>query len=249
MLVNEFSEYISEYGVMELAQGVLDTDHIARLATELEYASPQEILKVAVQEIENLTFACSFGAEDMVLLDMLMSIAPQTTVFYLDTDVLFEETYALRDRAVAKYGIPNLLQVRPKLTLEEQASQFGDALWERDPNQCCNIRKVQPLTETLAKFDGWITGIRREQAPTRANAQVFEVDRKFNLVKVNPLATWTEGQVWKYIRDHDVPYNPLHDQGYPSIGCFHCTRPVKPGEDPRSGRWAGFEKTECGLHK
>ncbi len=184
----------------------------------------------------------------MVLLDMLMKINPEANVFYLDTNVLFEETYDLRDRAVEKYGIPNLRQVLPTLTLKEQAEKYGDALWASDPNKCCDIRKVQPLTQVLKDYDGWITGIRREQAPTRANAKTFEVDAKFGLVKVNPLVRWTEGQVWRYIKMNDVPYNPLHDQNYPSIGCLHCTRPVNPGEDPRSGRWAGFNKTECGLH-
>ncbi len=219
------------------------------LADSMEYSSPQEILKVAVQKVANLTLACSFGAEDMVLLDMLTQIDPNANVFYLDTDVLFPETYALRDWAVEKYGLPNLRRVSPKLTLEEQSNQFGDALWTRDPNACCNIRKVTPLTKVLSMYDGWITGIRRDQAPTRANSQVFEWDAKFGLIKVNPLATWTSHQVWDYIRQNEVPYNPLHDHGYPSIGCTHCTRPVNEGEDPRSGRWAGFQKTECGLHK
>src|SRR5579875_2149648 len=221
---------------------------IERLADEFEEAQPEKIIEEALKRVPNITFACSFGAEDMVLLDMLMNIDKEANVFYLDTNVLFQETYDLRDRAVEKYGIPNLRQVLPALTLEQQAEQYGEALWERDPNQCCNIRKVRPLTNVLQEYDGWITGIRREQAPTRANAKVFEWDGKFNLVKVNPLVRWTEGQVWRYIKQHDVPYNPLHDQNYPSIGCLHCTRPVKPGEDPRSGRWAGFNKTECGLH-
>jgi len=228
---------------------VIALHDIENLAKTLEHAAPEEIIRVAVEQIPNLTLACSFGAEDMVLVDMLMKINPNASVFYLDTDVLFQETYDLRDRAIERYGLRHLTQVRPELTLEEQAAAHGDELWKRDPNACCSIRKVQPLTNILKQYDGWITGIRRDQAPTRANAQVFEWDAKFELVKVNPLALWTSEQVWSYIRDYDVPYNPLHDQGYPSIGCLHCTRPVKPGEDPRSGRWAGFEKTECGLHK
>ncbi|GMA64665.1 phosphoadenylyl-sulfate reductase [Alicyclobacillus fastidiosus] len=221
---------------------------IEQLAEEFEQATPQEIIAEALHRDPNMTFACSFGAEDMVLLDMLMKVNPEANVFYLDTNVLFEETYDLRDRAVEKYGIPNLRQVLPALTLAEQAAQHGDELWKRDPNACCAIRKVTPLKQVLTEYDGWITGIRREQAPTRANAKVFEWDDKFGLVKVNPLVRWTEGQVWRYIKQNDVPYNPLHDQNYPSIGCLHCTRPVNPGEDPRSGRWAGFAKTECGLH-
>lgn len=228
---------------------VLSPSSIESLAKEMEYGTPQEILDAAVKNVANIALACSFGAEDMVLLDMLMKISGDAKVFYLDTDVLFQETYELRDRAIAKYGIRNLIHVRPMLTLAEQANLHGDELWKNNPDACCDIRKVKPLTQVLSSLDGWITGIRRDQAPTRANAQAFEQDEKFGLVKVNPLIRWTEDQVWDYIRKNDVPYNPLHDQGYPSIGCLHCTRAVKPGEDPRAGRWAGLEKTECGLHK
>lgn len=228
---------------------VLNNQETLVLAEQFESASPQQILRKAVESVPNLALACSFGAEDMVLLDMLMKISPETKVFYLDTDVLFQETYDLIERSVDKYGIPNLIRVRPKLTLAEQAQQHGDELWSNQPDRCCDIRKVQPLKEMLSSLDGWITGIRRDQAPTRANAQAFEVDTKFGLAKVNPLIRWTEEDVWAYIKDNDVPYNPLHEQGYPSIGCIHCTRPVNPGEDPRSGRWAGFDKTECGLHQ
>lgn len=231
-----------------MAMTVQDTDWISELAEVLETAEPQEVLREAVRLIPNLTFACSFGSEDMVILDMLMKINPEANVFYLDTNVLFQETYDLRDLAVEKYGLPNLRQVLPQLTLAQQAEKHGDELWQREPNQCCSIRKVQPLTQVLSEYDGWISGIRRDQAPTRANAKTFETDTKFGLVKVNPLVRWTEDQVWDYIRENGVPYNPLHDENYPSIGCFHCTRPVNPGEDARAGRWAGFDKTECGLH-
>ncbi|MCL6594348.1 MAG: phosphoadenylyl-sulfate reductase [Alicyclobacillus sp.] len=232
-----------------MAATVLQAEEIQQLAATYAQKDPADILRAAAERIPNLALACSFGAEDMVLLDLWMRVRPDGVVFYLDTDVLFPETYELVERAVARYGIPNLRRVRPALTLAEQAEQYGEALWAHNPNLCCDLRKVQPLRSILGELDGWITGIRREQAPTRANAQVFELDAKFGLVKVNPLAFWTEKQVWRYITDHQVPYNPLHDRGYPSIGCLHCTRPVKPGEDPRSGRWAGFDKTECGLHQ
>lgn len=217
-------------------------------AATYEQRSPQEIIEVAIERIPALVFACSFGAEDVALLDMIVQIKQDQPVFYLDTNVLFAQTYALRDEILKRYH-PNLIAVQPTLTLAEQAQAHGDRLWEREPDRCCDIRKVRPLQNILGQYDGWITGIRREQSPTRAHAQVFEWDQKFHMVKVNPLALWTDGQVWKYIKDHDVPYNPLHDQGYPSIGCVHCTRSVTPGDDPRSGRWAGFAKTECGLHK
>lgn len=227
---------------------ILQQEEVSRLAEEFRNARPEEIITAALERIPNITFASSFGAEDMVLLDMLMQINNQASVFYIDTDRLFPETYELIEKTIVRYRIPNLLHVRPELTLEEQAEKYGDELWLRDPDLCTNLRKVQPLIKTLSKFDGWVTGIRRDQAPTRANAETFEVDHKFGLIKVNPLAFWTSEQVWAYIRSNDVPYNPLHDMGYPSIGCVHCTQPVQPGEDPRSGRWRGFDKTECGLH-
>lgn len=226
-----------------------DQADVSQLAETFEHADPHSILQEALIRVPALTFACSFGAEDMVLLDMLMQLDPAANVFYLDTDVLFRETYALRDGAVQKYGLTGLRRVSPALTLAEQAQQHGDALWAREPADCCSIRKVQPLTQVLSEYNGWITGIRREQSPARAGAKVFEWDDKFGLVKVNPLVRWTEDQVWAYIQEHDVPYNPLHDQNYPSIGCQYCTKPIHPGEDRRSGRWAGFEKTECGLHQ
>lgn len=222
---------------------------IAQKAVELETATPEEIIRYAVETFPNITFACSFGAEDVVLVDMLQKISPKTDIFYLDTDFHFKETYETRDLMAARYpGIP-FVEVKPELTPEEQAAQHGEELWKSDPNACCNIRKVQPLTKILSKYEAWITGIRRDQAPTRANAKKIEYDVKFGLVKFNPIAHWTSEDVWNYIRANDVIYNPLHDQNYPSIGCEHCTRPVMPGEDPRAGRWSGNDKTECGLHK
>jgi phosphoadenosine phosphosulfate reductase len=221
---------------------------IAEAAEKYEHESPEALLEYAVKTFPNITFACSFGAEDVVLVDMLQKISPKTDIFYLDTDFHFAETYETRDRIAAHYGI-NFVQVKSQLTPEEQAEQYGPELWKRDPNACCNLRKVEPLTRILGQYDAWITGIRRDQAPTRANAKKVEYDTKFGLVKFNPLASWTSEDVWKYIRENNVIYNPLHDRNYPSIGCEYCTRPVNPGEDPRAGRWAGFDKTECGLHK
>lgn len=232
-----------------MAKHILDEPTVRDLAIQYESRYPLDILKEAIRKIPTLTFACSFGAEDMVILDLLMRTQPEVNVFYLDTNVLFPETYVLIEQAVKRYQIPNLSRIQPSMSLSEQAKTYGESLWSKNPNQCCAIRKVGPLTEHLSNFDGWVTGIRRDQAPTRAHAQVFEYDQKFELIKVNPLVLWTEEDVWAYIDDHDVPYNPLHDSGYPSIGCVHCTRPVAAGEDARSGRWSGFDKTECGLHK
>ncbi|CAH1229546.1 phosphoadenylyl-sulfate reductase [Paenibacillus sp. 2RAB27] len=221
---------------------------VTKAAEEFENQSPEAILKLAVDTFQRLTLACSFGAEDVVLVDMLQKINPNVDIFYLDTNVHFDETYETKDRLEKHYGT-KFVQVLPKLTLDEQAEKFGDELWKSDANQCCNIRKVDPLTDILRNYDAWITGIRRDQAPTRANAKKVEYDVKFGLIKFNPLAGWTSEDVWQYIRDNDVIYNPLHDRNYPSIGCTHCTRQVAEGEDPRAGRWASIEKTECGLHK
>lgn len=221
---------------------------IEKQAAELENASAEEIIRLAVETFPNLTFACSFGAEDVVLVDILQKVSPSTDIFYLDTDFHFKETYETKDRLEARYGI-EFVRVSPKLTPEEQASAHGEELWKTNPNECCNIRKVEPLTRILSQYDAWITGIRRDQAPTRANAKKVEYDHKFGLVKFNPIAGWTSDDVWNYIHQNQILYNPLHDQNFPSIGCEYCTRPVMPGEDPRAGRWAESDKTECGLHK
>jgi len=221
---------------------------IEEKAVELEDATPQEIIAWAVETFPNITFACSFGSEDVVLVDMLQKISPKTDIFYLDTDFHFRETYETRDKLEERYGV-KFVKVSPEITPEEQEQQYGAELWKKDPNACCNIRKVGPLSLILSKYEAWTTGIRRDQAPTRANAKKIEYDVKFGLVKFNPIADWTSEDVWNYIREHDLVYNPLHDQNYPSIGCEYCTRQVMPGEDPRAGRWAGSEKTECGLHK
>jgi phosphoadenosine phosphosulfate reductase len=221
---------------------------VAKASEEFENQSPQALLRLAVETFPSLTLACSFGSEDVVLVDMLQKINPDVDIFYLDTNVHFADTYATRDRLEQHYGT-KFVQVLPKLTLDEQATQFGEELWTNNANQCCNIRKVDPLTDILKNYDAWITGIRRDQAPTRANAKKVEYDVKFGLIKFNPLASWSSEDVWDYIRENDVIYNPLHDRNYPSIGCEHCTRPVAPGEDARAGRWADSDKVECGLHK
>ena len=221
------------------------------VAQHLSNANLTQILEWAIRKFgEKLTLACSFGAEDVVLVDALQRIpgGKKVDIFYLDTDLHFPETYETRDRLEERYGI-RFKRVTPDLTLDEQQASYGPALWRKDPNQCCYLRKVQPLEKTLSEYDAWMTGIRREQSPTRRNAQIVEVDQRFRLTKVNPLVHWTSEDVWAYIRERDVPYNPLHDERYPSIGCAPCTRPVHEGEDPRSGRWSGFQKTECGLHQ
>jgi phosphoadenosine phosphosulfate reductase len=230
----------------------LSVEEIRAWGESFETKQPQEVLAAAIERYASrIVLACSFGAEDVVLVDMIHRIDPSIPLFYLDTDFLFSETYATRDHIIDQYGLKpaQVLQVKSLLTPERQAEEHGDALWSRDPDRCCQLRKVEPLTRVLKGFDAWITGIRRDQAPTRANAKLIEWDAKFGLVKVNPLAKWTWADVWTYIKIYEVPYNELHDRHYPSIGCTHCTKPVMPGEDPRSGRWQGNAKTECGLHK
>jgi len=234
---------------MTPAPATPDLTALQALSDSFEAKAPQDLLAYAIGTyFPDIVLASSFGAEDVALIDMAHRINPGTPLFYLDTDFLFAETYETRDRLIAKYGIAPI-QVKSLLTPERQAETFGDKLWERQPDECCNQRKVEPLTRVLKGYKAWITGIRRDQSPTRANAGLVEWDPKFQLVKFNPLARWTVADVWAYIKLHDVPYNPLHDRNYPSIGCTYCTRPVMPGEDPRAGRWAGQAKTECGLHQ
>ena len=215
---------------------------------EAETWNAAELVSFALQRFSpRIAVASSFGAEDVVLIHLAAQVRPDFRVFTLDTDFLFPETYALIDVIERRYHI-KVERTKPQLTPQEQAKEFGEALWSRQPDQCCKIRKVEPLTQKLSELDAWVTGIRRDQAPTRANARKLEWDAKFGLVKINPLADWKWEQVWDYIRSQNIPYNPLHDQGYPSIGCTYCTRPVQAGEDQRAGRWSGFQKTECGLH-
>jgi phosphoadenosine phosphosulfate reductase len=194
-----------------------------------------------------LQIASGFGVEGMVLIDIAIRIQRNLRVFTTDTGFLFPETYALMQRVEQRYGI-QVERLQPALSPEAQANLHGPSLWRRNADQCCALRKVEPLREKLCTLQAWATAIRREQTPSRAQARKIEGDAKFALVKLNPIADWTSEQVWEYVRQHDVPYNALHDRGYPSISCTHCTRAVLPGEHPRAGRWAGQEKTECGLH-
>jgi phosphoadenosine phosphosulfate reductase len=168
-------------------------------------------------------------------------------VFVLDTSFLFPETYRLIEQVESRYGI-TVQRVLPALSPEGQSKVYGDELWSRDPDLCCRLRKVEPLQRRLAHLRAWVTSIRRDQTQDRAQIRKVEWDPRFGVMKINPLADWSSQRIWRYIRRRRLPYNPLQDQNYPSIGCMQCTRPVKPGEDPRSGRWPGFSKTECGLH-
>jgi len=215
---------------------LIDVEAAARA---LESDAPVEILRWASKHIPRLAFATGFGAEGCVIIDLIAREQLPIDVFTLDTGVLFPETYALWKALEAKYGI-TIRGVAPV--------QVIDQLWQSDPDRCCDLRKVQPLRAALAGYGGWITAIRRDQTPDRAAAGVVEADAKFGLIKVNPLVRWTNDDVWGHLYAHDVPTNPLHQQGYPSIGCQPCTSPIVPGENLRAGRWRGAQKTECGLH-
>jgi len=223
-------------------------ERIAEIELAAEKWSPQQTLAWAFDTFGNrVAISSAFGAEGMVLIDIASRVRKDFRLFTIDTEFLFPETYSLMDRIEERYGF-TIERVYPQLSPEEQERVHGATLWGREPDQCCNLRKVEPLRRKLGELDAWITSIRRDQTSARAGARKVEWDTKFGLVKVNPIADWTSKQVWNYIHQHDVPYNTLHDQDYPSIGCTHCTRAVRPGEDPRTGRWPGFAKTECGLH-
>ena len=234
-------------GELTLGYDISDED-LSAISRDFETRSPEAILRWATSEFgSEVALATGFGAEGCVLVDMIARIDKTARIFYLDTELLFAETYALRDELETRYEVS--FERRSPLSLNDQATQYGERLWERRPDLCCQLRKVDPLVEMLGGLKAWITAIRRDQTPARAHAGVIERDRKFGLIKINPLATWSSIDVWKYIARHDVPYNPLHNQGYRSIGCTPCTSPVQNGEDDRAGRWRGSCKTECGLHK
>jgi phosphoadenosine phosphosulfate reductase len=216
----------------------------ARLANE----SPQSILRWAVNRYyPRLTMATAFGAEGCCLIHMLADIEPRVRIFNLETGYQFPETLELRERIKQRYGI-EVEYVRPELSVAEYEAEYGGPLYEMRSDQCCYDRKILPLRRAVVGYEAWISAIRKDQTEDRAQAAVVQWDAKFELVKVNPLLGWTKREVWAFIVKHGVPYNPLHDKNYPSIGCWPCTRPVAPGEEERAGRWAGKVKKECGLH-
>ena len=222
-----------------------DTADLPALAAALEGRPPAEIIAAAVaRHPGRIALACSFGPEDCLLVHLVARAGLLVDVFTLDTGYLFPETYALWQALEARYRI----RIEPAPGGAEKADPAATPPWEVDADACCDARKVQPLRAKLATLGAWVTGIRRDQTPERASAPVIGWDARFGLEKVAPLAGWTSQQVWAALREADVPVNPLHAQGYPSIGCQPCTSPVRPGEDPRAGRWRGSEKKECGLH-
>jgi phosphoadenosine phosphosulfate reductase len=226
----------------------LSAGQIAEANEALSGATPQEVLRWAVRTFHpRLTMATAFGAEGCCLLHMLAEIEPGVRVFNLETGYQFPETLELRERIKERYGI-EVEYVQPEQTVAEYEAEHGGPLYLHRPDQCCHDRKVLPLRQAVVGYDAWISAIRRDQTAHRAVAGVVQWDAKFNLVKVSPLLNWTRTDVWQFVLDHQVPYNPLHDQGYPSIGCWPCTAAVGAGADERAGRWAGTGKKECGLH-
>jgi phosphoadenosine phosphosulfate reductase len=214
----------------------------------LKKATPREILSWAAERFSSrLTMATAFGPEGCILLHLLSEVAPWVRVFNLDTGYQFRETLELRDRIAERYGI-EVEMVRPDTTVAEYEALHGGPLYATRSDQCCYDRKIVPLRRALVGYDAWITAIRADQSAHRAKAQVVGPDPKFGLLKINPLLNWTRRDVWAFLVTNQVPYNPLLDQGYQSIGCWPCTRPVSLGDDERAGRWAGQAKTECGLH-
>ena len=215
-------------------------------AQELEGASPQDVLRWAVDTFgERFVISSSMG--DGVLASLAAGVASGIDVVFLDTGYHFAETIGTRDAVAHVYDV-NVRTVLPLLSVTQQDSQYGAELWRSDPDRCCAMRKVEPLTRALADYDAYASGIRRDESPTRAGTAVVEWDDKRGKVKVNPLVAWSQDDGDAYISDNDILVNPLVEDGYPSIGCGPCTHRVAPGEDPRSGRWKGSQKTECGLH-
>lgn len=198
---------------------------------------------------DQVVYACSFGIEGIVLIDLIQQVKPDAAIVFLDTNLHFKETYETIAKIKERFPTLQIEMKTPKLSVEEQEEKYGAVLWERDPNSCCGMRKIEPLREALSKGKAWISGLRREQSPTRQHVQFINQDHKFHSIKICPLIHWTNKEIWRYVYKHNLPYNPLHDNGYPSIGCEKCTRPVEVGGDSRAGRWAGKLKTECGLHQ
>ena len=229
---------------------LFDHDALRRKSAELETATPQEILHFALETYPKAAISTAFGVDGCALIDMAVKIKPDVPVFTIDTDYLFPETLALKNRLVEKYKL-NLTVLKPLLTIEQQAQKYGADLYGSNPDQCCNIRKVEPNHRAIEGLDAWIAGLRRDQAKTRVNIDILERHDHEDgtpYVKVHPFANWTRSTIWAYVIVNDVPYNPLLDQGYKSIGCWPCTKAVAENADERDGRWAGRSKTECGIH-
>lgn len=236
---------------------LMQLTELREISASLQGAAPEQVLEWAVNYFRTtpdsptstIAMATAFGAEGCAIIAMLSEIpgGKDVRIFNLDTGYQFPETLELRDRIASRYGIEVEL-VRPAESVIEMETRLGGPIYATNPDECCRMRKIEPLKKALAGHDAWVTAIRRDQTRDRSSAEVVEWDYKFGLIKVNPLAHWSREEVWAYIKINEVPYNPLHDAGFPSIGCWPCTRSVAPGEGDRAGRWSSFAKLECGLH-
>ena len=228
--------------------GTWTPDVLDEINRDFENRSPREILKWALDAFgSGLVMATGFGISGVVLAHQLSRLADDPTVFYLETDLLFEETHELKEELARQLGL-TFRPVHSGVSLEAQAAAEGEDLWNTNPDRCCFIRKVDPLRAFLADKAAWISGLRRDQSASRAGTRIVDWDAANGLVKLNPLAVWTRENVLQYIYLYGLPYNRLLDEGYTSVGCTPCTKPAAANGDPRAGRWAGFEKTECGIH-
>lgn len=221
--------------------------NLSKSEEEIEAMGAEEILRWAVDEFGGeLALTCSWQKQSSVLAHMVGTLGLNVPIIELDTHLLFRETLDTRDRLVERYGLTVISP--PIMSIAEQHRTEGPNLWETDPDRCCHIRKVEPLQRALKDFQGWASGVRRSQSPSRARLKKAQYSSKFDVWRIHPLADWLDEQVWDYIQEHEIPYHPLHDEGYASIGCVPCTRPIGFDEDERAGRWAQADKVECGLH-
>jgi phosphoadenosine phosphosulfate reductase len=222
------------------------TELTADAGRRLEGARAEEIVAWAAETFGS-RFCVTSSFADAVLVHLVSRVVPGIDVVFLDTGLHFPETLRIRDQVAATMPV-RVRSIRPRLTVGQQDGQYGPRLFSREPDECCALRKVEPLERALAEYDAWAAGLRRDESPTRANTPVVHFEASRGKVKVNPLAAWTQSDVDTYISRYDIPVNPLLSQGYGSVGCWPCTRRVRAGEDPRAGRWPMFDKTECGLH-
>jgi phosphoadenosine phosphosulfate reductase len=235
-----------------LVETLLPEEDLVALNIAFEDAHPREILEwaLATSGLKRIAVASAFQSEGTVVMHLAQEIRPGIPILFLETGYQFAETLAFKEQLAERLGL-NVVDLYGAYTVERQAEEFGARLYERDPEQCCELNKVRPMFEALRGYDAWITALRRDSSPTRANAPFvdqYEIEPGRWMVKVNPMATWSHQDVWDYLKEHDLPHNPLYDLGYSSIGCAPCTRIRFAGEPERAGRWAGKPKWECGIH-
>ncbi|KAB2952710.1 phosphoadenylyl-sulfate reductase [Heliorestis acidaminivorans] len=234
----------------KLRYAILSPDDYKKINDQLANLDALDVIRWAYgQWDEDLVYACSFGAEAMVLIDLIYRVKPKASLLFIDTELHFAETYELIDEVKVRYPELNIEMIKPAQNREKQVKAEDEKLWEVKPDLCCKERKLAPLEKSLQQYSAWFSGLRREQSATRQHIQFVNADKRFGKVKVCPLIHWTWDEVWMYINLHNLPYNKLHDRRYPSIGCAPCTAPVAEDGDSRAGRWAGRSKTECGLHQ